>query len=131
MTIIRYINTKDLKPNERDALKTIVETELLKIERMVPDALELVIDVKILKPEDKITRRHILNVKLSTKKNGIFRTKVGESDLKRSGSYDITMGARIVMNALQSEIKHKLKRDSSVWKRISEKFKFSKKGEEE
>lgn len=131
MIVIRYIHTKDLKPNERDVLKTIVETELLKIERMIPDALELIVDIKVLKPEDKITRRHILNVKLTTKKNGIFRTKVGESDLKRSGSYDLTMGTRIVMDKLQSEIKHKLKRDSSVWKRISEKFKFSKKGEKE
>jgi len=131
MTIIKYINTKDLKPAEKDILKNIVEAELPKIERFVPDALELVVEVKTLKPEDKKTRRHILNLKLTTRQNGVFRTKIGESDLKRSGSYDLTMGTRMVMKALQSELEHKLKRDAGVWKKLAEKFKFSKKGQEE
>lgn len=120
--IIRYSNTKNLKPAEKKLLDSIIETELPKVERLVPDALELLVDIKTLKPEDKKTRRHILNFQLRTRKSGIFRTKIGESDMKRSGSYDLKLGIRMSMKKLQTEINHKLKRDMSTWKKLSEKL---------
>ena len=124
MTVIKYINTKDLKANEKEILKSIIEPGLYKIERSVPDALELIIDVKTLKPQDEKTRRHILNLKLITAKNGTFRTKLGESEYKRSGSYDLTLGCHKVMTALESEVNHKMKSTTSTWKRLAQRFKF-------
>lgn len=128
--IIKYIHVKDLKPAEKDILNAIVNNSKEKFEQLAPDALELIIDVKTLKPEDKKTRRHILNLTLKTAKSGVFRTKIGESDMKRSGSYDLALGCHKAIDALQSEVKHKLKHDIGLWKKLSEKMKFSKRGEE-
>lgn len=130
MTQVKYIHTKDLKPAEKDILKNIIEGELPKLERFVPDALELVVDVKTLKPEDQKTRRHILNLKFVTRQSGVFRTKIGESEMKRSGAYDLTLGCHKAMDNLQSELKHKLQRDVGLWKKLSEKMGFNKKAQE-
>lgn len=125
MASIRYIGLNNLKPDEKEILKTILEGESYRIERMLPDIKEMVIDIKTLKPEDKKTRRHILNAKVISPLH-TFMTKIGESDLKRSGSYDLTLACHIVMKTLAEEIRHKLKADMAPWKKKSEACKFAK-----
>lgn len=118
MAIIKYIGLNDLKEDEKKTIKTIIETGSEKLERYIPDMQEIVIDIKTLKPEDKKTRRHILNIKIKSPLH-TFMTKIGESDLKRSGSYDLTLACHMVIDTLENEIKHKLKTDTSVWKKKS------------
>lgn len=122
MAVIRYIGLKDLKDDEKNTIRTIIENESYKINRLLPDIQEMVVNIKTLKPEDRKTRRHILNIKVKTPLH-LFMAKLGESSLKRSGSHNLTLECHKAMDNLENEIKHKLKADMDTWKKKSESFK--------
>lgn len=109
---IEYSGLKNLSEIEKTALRSIVENENEKIQRLVKDDYSLNINIKTLKKLTK--KRFIISFKLEAPTIRFF---VKTKDTEEGGDWDITKATHKGLKALEFEIKHKLKSDTSEWKK--------------
>ncbi len=109
---VKYIGLGDLDQKEQSALKNIVEKEYPKIARLIKDDAELVVKIKVLKKDSR--KRFILGFELDTAAKPFI---VKNKETEKGGDWDIVKAAHKSMDALKTEINHRLKTDSPEWKR--------------
>ena len=110
--IIKYSGLDALSKDEEKALKTIVENEYPKIQRQIKNISDLVVHIKTLK---KLSRkRFIISLRLEAP---MIRFNVKTKDTEKGGDWDIAKAVHQALNALNFEIKHRLKTDTESWKK--------------
>ncbi len=112
--IIKYSGLNNLSEEEQSIVKTIVEKEYPKIQRVIKNISDLTINIKTMK---KMTRkRFMINFKLEAP--GI-RFNAKTRDTERGGDWDLAKACHKALEGLQFEIKHRLKTDMENWKKGS------------
>ncbi|MBS3152828.1 hypothetical protein J4230_05460 [Candidatus Woesearchaeota archaeon] len=110
--IIKYSGLNDLSEEEKGTLKGIVEKEYPKIQRLIKNTCDLIVDVKILKKDSR--KRFSISMRLEAP-GKIYSVK--NKDTEKGGDWNITKATHEETNALKFEIKHQLKTDTETWKK--------------
>lgn len=119
--IIKYSGLRDLSEEERVALKSIVEKEYPKIQRMIKNVSDLTIDIKTMKKDTR--KRYMLSCRLEAP---TIKFTVKTKDTEKGGDWDITKATHKALEALQFEIKHRLRTDTESWRKGGLKLLFRK-----
>jgi ribosome-associated translation inhibitor RaiA len=109
---VTYNKVRELEEGEKEALTSIVQKELVKIERLVKEEGNLIVNIKVRKKESR--KRYELTLKLETPKK-VYTVR--NKDTERGGDWDISKSAHEAMDALIAELKHFLKSDESSFKK--------------
>ena len=119
--IIKYSGLKNLNEEEQSILKSLVEKDYPRLERMVKNTCDLTVDINTSKKETR--KRFMISLRLESPAQ---RFVVKTRDTEQWGDWDLTKATHKALDALYFEIKHRLKTDTSSWKKGSIKrlFKF-------
>lgn len=109
---VKYSGIKDLATDEQTALKSIVEKEYKKLQRMIKNDSVLNVHVKVLKKETR--KRFLISMRLETPMK-LFTTKNKETE--KGGDWDLNKAVHQEMDSLYFEVKHHLRADQESWKR--------------
>ena len=123
--IVKYSGLKNLSDEEQAALKSIVEKEYPRIQRLIKNSSDLIVHIKTRKKNTR--KRFMISMRLEAPTK-MFTTK--SRDTEEGGDWDLIKATHKALNALSFEIKHALKTDTEPWKRggikkLFEKFKIS------
>jgi len=110
--IIKYSGLDGITEEEEEILKKIVENEYPKIQRQIKNISDLTIHIKTLKKMSR--KRFIISFRLEAP---MIRFNVKTKDTEKGGDWDIAKAAHQALNALNFEIKHRLKTDTESWKK--------------
>lgn len=110
--IIKYSGLDSLSKDEEKIIKTIVENEYPKIQRQIKNISDLTIHIKTLKKQSR--KRFIISFRLEAP---MIKFNVKTKDTEKGGDWDIAKATHQALNALNFEIKHRLKTDTASWKK--------------
>ena len=110
--IIKYSGLKDLNSEEQSILKSIVEKEFPKVQRLLKNPADLMVHIKTLKKETR--KRFLISMRLEMP-GKILSTKNLETE--KGGDWDLTKALHKEMKSLESEVKHHLRTDNETWKK--------------
>ena len=115
MNIIKYSGLNKLTGDEQGILKKIINEEFLRVQRLLKEMTDLKIDVKT---HDKGGKRkmYVIGIRAIAPTH-VFRYNVNEADIKKSPYYDIATASHKAIDALEQEMKHKLKSSTQNWKK--------------
>lgn len=113
--IIKYSGLNGLIEEDQITVKNIVEKEFPRIQRLLKNITDLYVDVKT---HDKGGKRKLYIIHMRTvSPTKIFAYTPKEIDAKKSDYWDIASATHKAIEALENEIKHKLKSDTENWKK--------------
>ncbi len=110
--IIKYSGLKDLDAEEQSILKNLIEKEYPRIQRLVKNVSDLIVNVKVSKKQTR--KRYIISFRLEAPTR-MFSVKTKDTEM--GGDWDITKATHKALNALYFEVKHRLKSDTGSWKK--------------
>lgn len=110
--IIKYSGLKSLTADEEGVLKNIVEKEYPRIQRLFKNGSDLIVAVKTQKKDTK--KRFSISMRLEAP-GRIFSTK--NKDTEKGGDWDLAKVTHKEINALYSEVKHHIEKDSDSWRK--------------
>lgn len=119
--IIKYSGLKNLDDEEQIILKSIVEKEYPKIQRLIKNVSDIIVNIKTMKKETR--KRFIISMRLEAPTK-IFTIK--SKDTEKGGDWDLAKATHKAVDALYFEVKHRLKSDTEPWKRGGIKSLFKK-----
>ena len=113
--IVKYSGLKQLTLEEQTVLRKIIEEEYPRVQRLVKNITDVTVDVKT---HDKGGKRKMYLIYLkAVAPRHVFTIRAKENEIQKSKQWDIAAAAHKAIDALEQEMKHKLKSSTESWRK--------------